>query len=484
MKKLLWTAIVLVMIGTAAFAQADWLQGETPPGGEPPPGPPPGIPGKVTMPLGTLTINGVFLTGVRAQMVDQEGSFADDRWTLGAINPVFQENRAELALTYSFFNYGAFLGWRYQRYITLNSYTDASTPNTGTGGTSANANLESLLPRFAFVYANLFKDTVKLSIGKLYSQIMSVPDSRVWETEWYGPTFSFAGEDKFSIRAEYKPIPELNVGAQLFFVDDPQETVTIAPGVSMPVIKGLDKTGAWKEIGIGAQWISSTFNAEAGFRLDSQVDGIENLLGNLYLSEYYGYQLGSGAQGMDKSKHTADADSDAGSFMFFGFSYKAIKNLTAWAQAGFYNLGDFDKFGYGKLGEYVKYNNLVGKLGVGITMEQQFYGSDVFETEDTMGSFGPVAGMKNSPFLTFAPEVSYGPLTKQTITPSLTGTFGFCPDVLDGYFKIKPNFNFQFGFGLAQLDVFYEFEYKGYAETTGIKPVTTHSIGLAAMLLF
>jgi hypothetical protein len=167
--------------------------------------------------------------------------------------------------------------------------------------------------------------------------------------------------------------------------------------------------------------------------------------------------------------------------VFFGVNVKAVKNFDIQAQAGLYNLGAWDKFGYGRANELVKYNNLldVKGLGVGLAMSQEFYGSDVF-TDD----------MENSPFLTFAPEVTWKFFDQQivAITAGLSGAVGFSPDVLDSYTRIKPSVNLQLAMFI--VDLYYEFEYTDYTDkVTGrygsaITPETKHTIGLGCMLMF
>jgi hypothetical protein len=164
-------------------------------------------------------------------------------------------------------------------------------------------------------------------------------------------------------------------------------------------------------------------------------------------------------------------------YAFFGFSLKAVENLTLTAHGGLYNLGAFDEFGYGRFAEFIKYTLPVGNgLGVGITMQQEFYGGDVFIDEVT-----------NSPFLQFTPEVSYvlipmPGVPMPLLNATLPVTVGLAKDVLDIYVKAKPTLTLSLG--TLFMDLFYELEYTGYVEATNIKPLTRHTAGLALMLLF
>jgi hypothetical protein len=356
-----------------------------------------------------------------------------------------------------------------------------------------------------------------VSLGKLYDEILPIQNSKVWKSEGPGDAHRFTDEDNYSIRVEVTPIKGLNVGFQ-FFLPSGQETGFRIDGrdaVSGLFAKDVGETGAWKEIGVGASYTSDLLNAQLGVRFDSNVDRFGSLdtgpSGNgSYLHHYYGMAaLMAGNvpaiavamaptlqspdgwfipryKHMDKivsvdytnpSAPTAEyLPYDGGIYAFFGFNLKGVKNLSVTAHGGLYNLGAFNEFGYGRCSEFVKYNNIVPGLGAGITMQQEFYGSDVWN-----------AGKVNSPFLQFTPQVSYVFMNmKYAPIPMLTGTLdatiGISPDVLDIYVKVKPNMTFSLGIFL--IDLFYEMEYTGYTAGTGIKPITTHTVGLGGMLLF
>jgi hypothetical protein len=184
---------------------------------------------------------------------------------------------------------------------------------------------------------------------------------------------------------------------------------------------------------------------------------------------------------------------DGGHYAFFGFEFKGVKNLTAKAHGGLYNLGAFDEFGYGRFSEFVKYDNIVGGLGVGITMQQEFYGSDVFaDTMPDPRDANPMDGQDtlpfhNSPFFQFGPEVSYAIITDPRMPmPILAGglgvTYGICPDVLDSYVKVRPSMTLFVG--TLMVDLFYEMERTDFVDESLIEPMTKHTVGLAMMVVF
>jgi hypothetical protein len=163
---------------------------------------------------------------------------------------------------------------------------------------------------------------------------------------------------------------------------------------------------------------------------------------------------------------------DAGHWAFMGFKLKAVKNLAVTAHGALYNLGAFDKFGYGKLAEFVKYDNIIPGLGAGITVWQEFYGGDVMRD-----------GITNSPFLRFTPEVSY---KYKIITGSLEGTIGVCPDVLDSYWEIKPQIQVSLNryMDVFTAQVFYKATGQDFVDSTGIAPTVKHTFGVALDLIF
>jgi hypothetical protein len=441
---------------------------------------------------GTLSIDGMFLVGVRARGMNQESWDKDGNWALEGINPTWEENRADLYLNYSLANYGAFIGLRAQNYG----------PNAMDYG--------QIFPRYAFVYGNF--GPTRLSVGKLYDELLPVPGSRIWKSTGPGDSHRFTDDEAYSIRLEVKPIEGLNVGLQWFFpAFDGYLEGFRADGrndLSGYYAKGLDESNAWREIGIGAQYSNSAFDLQFGVRLDSKADRFNKFDTGpqgkgTYLDKYYGQASliakgvpggafmapdmsgGDGAR-LPRYKHLDKIVDFAaggeylpygdGHYAFFGFQYKGLQNMTARAHGGIYNLGNFEEFGYGRFSEDVMFSNLWKGLGAGISMQQEFYGGDVF-----------VDDVINSPFLIFSPQISYDIITMpQMPTPMLKGTletsFGICPDVLDLYFRIKPLLTASLG--AYFIDIFYEMEYTGYTEATNIEPTKKHTVGLAFMLLF
>jgi hypothetical protein len=456
--------------------------------------PPPAL---VKLWFGDLAVHGRLMSGFRAAQTNQEGLPQDGNWSWQAINADWQENRAELMFDYSMGNFGAFFDLQARNWGP-NSYGD-------------------LKPRYAFIWASALDNKVKISIGKLYDEIL-IMQNKVWKTEGFGDLFRFTDEDKFSARIEVKPLPGLNVGAQFFFVD----TGSVNVINSSLDDRSLGDTGAWKEIGLGAMYTSKLFNAQLGVRFDSDVDIMSRDDSKTYfaLTKYYGdaSMLGTdgapffgpkykyrdeviapvtypGAGSGDYTPHYGDTPFyDGGHYAFFGFKLNRLNNhIEADAHGGLYNLGAFDKFGYGRFAERFIYYNLVPKFNLGVIMQQEFHGNDVFPDE-----------MINSPFLQFAPylayDLAYLPGTNNTVPMmrlSLTPFIGICKDVLDIYVNARAALDVQFGIFSALF--FYEMNFTdyvdaiqsdkpgaapGYPPTPGIKPETKHTIGLALNFMF
>jgi hypothetical protein len=458
-------------------------QASAPQGGGQPQMPPPAY---AKLWMGDLTIHGRLMTGFKSAMTDQEGLEESGNWSWQAINPGWQENRAELTFDYALgSNIGAFLMLQ-ARAWSPNTFGDA------------------VRPRYAFVWTSLLNDKIKFSFGKLYDEVL-ILQNKVWKTEGPGERIRFTDEDKFSARVEVKPIPGLNVGAQFFFVD------TAVNAVSGLAKRNLADTGAWKEIGLGAMYTHDLFNAQLGIRFDSDVDIMGRDDGKTYLPAYYGdanmlgtegaYFLGPKYKYKDEVIGKAKFDSSfnvtgyeetpfysGGHYAFFGFKLKAVKNLDLDAHGGLYNLGAFDKFGYGRFAERFMYKNLVPKLGLGVTMSQEFYGGDVFDDTIT-----------NSPFLQFGPEITYDfaylPGTSvPMLQVALLGQYGISPDVLDAYVYARVIISGRVG--IMSVEFFYDIFYTNfvdkienvpatqYTAAGGIKPETKHVIGLTLDFMF
>jgi hypothetical protein len=453
--------------------------------------------------MGDMTIHGRIMTGFRAAQTNQEGLAEDGNWSWQALNAEWMENRVEIAFDYRFNNnFGAFVDFQ-ARAWSPNTFGDAAKP------------------RYAFIWLAGLDDKVKFSFGKLYDEIL-VMQNKVWKTDGFGERIRFTDEDKFAARLEVKPIPGLNVGAQFFFVD----TAIDAINNSLPA-RNLGETGALRELGIGASYSTRLFTADAGIRFDSAVDVMSRDDSKTYLPAYYGdaNMLGTAgapflgpkykhkdeviAKGTPTLKPGGNASNptdyeivygetpfyENGHYAFAGFKMNHTKprEIVADAHFGLYNLGAFDKFGYGRFAERVTWHQLLPKFDLGLIMQQEFYGSDVFPDD-----------MQNSPFLQFAPYLayvfSYLPGTNETLPlmqVSLTPLIGACPDVLDIYVSSRLAFDISMGIFSAKL--FYDLTYTdyvaaiqddkpgaapGYPGTPGIKPETKHVIGLALNFMF
>jgi hypothetical protein len=500
--KIFFTAVLIMLIGTTIFAQEAVEGGEAPKI--------PGIPGEVKLPMGILNIHGMALTGVRVKSTTQEGlanlggsEDVSGNWQVDAINPIWAENRFDLHLDYSFLNYGAFMTMRYQSWA-ANSFDDNGYPDI----------------RYAFVYGKFLDGKIKASIGKLTDDIYVMPETRLWKTEGPWDMFNFTEDAKdtepMSMRLEVKPIPQLNIGAQYFFVL-PDGTGTWDKYWS----KSFSDSDVWKEIGLAAEWKSDLFNAVAGIRFDSAGDPLNKYEGYTYLRGYYGDSdyLGSqaarsagprfkyadevigtmtfpnAANGDYTPAFDPDPGFDGAARFFAGFNVKAVKNMDIIGQVGFYNIAEWEKFGYARMNELVRYNNLgVKGLSLGLIMSQEFYGGDVFYTGESVFNTTTyqwdAIKMINAPFITFAPELGYKfyDVPGFSLGTTLTGTFGICPDVVDTYVKVKPAINMMLGAFL--VDLYYEVEYTEYTDkalgrdNAPIKPETKNTIGLAVMLMF
>jgi hypothetical protein len=447
--------------------------------------------------FGDLYFSGEVYTGVRARAVMQDeypaqrGQASGElgavpgKWVVGALNPVWAENRADLSFRYTLGNFGAFVMLRAQGW----------TENT----------LDWVGARYAHIYNTWLDGKVKFSIGKLYDQVMThmmLGEGAVWTTDGSGNTHRFTNEDRFSARLELKPADGLSFGAQYFLVDT------------------RDYIGdeAWKEIGIAATYNHSLFGIQAGARFDSSADGLiaqEDSRTYNGWDRYYGsgnrfglymedaidvlgdqtYWMPISLGGPDY-KHKADVEKqtiddttgkvtvdrpafDGAHYAFFGFQFKGIRNLTARVHGGLYNLGDFDRFGYGRIMEDVAYDGLIPNLKVGLIASQEFLGNDVFDT----------ATYNVSPFFKFTPFASYGFLPgtngRNQMTASLQGEYGICVDVLETWIRVRPGMEFRLG--TYALELYYEMTYEDYVDakhSAGWEPISTHIIGLAGSIMY
>jgi hypothetical protein len=503
MKKILIVLLMAAMAGFPVIAQEEVTEAPEESGQSSPQ-----IPRTVKVFAGELTFYGMLVTGVRAQKETggdrmpfgplQGLSGGSDEWSVGAINPWWWENRAQIQFDYSLMDmYGVVVELQAIKWASLNDFGEPKI-------------------RHAFAYMQDPGRKFKISIGKLYDgnefKNNLFGEVSIWKTEGSegGQQFYFTDEDKLSARLELSPITGLTVGAQYFFVGD---------GAN------IKETEAWKEVGIGATYQHEKFNAHLGARFDSKADPMDGELSYLtYLSSYYGNTgvpgVGAGnmAEAMmgpryqnrkysytltDVSEMSNDAgyaqgeNFGDGHYAFFGFSWKGIENLTLRANGGFFNLGDFNNFGYGKLIQTVKYDNIFEKLGVGLTLTEEFYGKDAFGTfnpdpnDVSYGMFTPYE-IKNVPYIKIKPEVSYAlvpavfpgmsiPLLKVAVAAE----YGICPGVLDTRIWVRPYA--EFSLGLVSFIFMYDFEYEKFVDgLVGApeEPKTVHTIGLAMRAFF
>jgi hypothetical protein len=188
---------------------------------------------------------------------------------------------------------------------------------------------------------------------------------------------------------------------------------------------------------------------------------------------------------------------DDGMWMFFGFNWKGTPNLTAMVHGGLYNITAFDKFGYGNIAETIGYSIPAIKLGFGMNMVQQFYGSDVFADKAVIMDLDTPGGkiemvthdIVNSPYIQFIPYVTYSILPQGALSARLDATIGICYDVLEIEWGIKPSISARLG--SVMVDVFYQFNQQKYAHPfpdfgQGAAPqsVETHTFGVGFMTMF
>jgi hypothetical protein len=514
MKKIVWLVIIFILCTIFIAAQEETqTQPQIPPSA------------MVKLWMGEMTIHGRFMTGFRSAMTEQEGMADSSNWSWQAINADWQENRAEIMFDYSFM--GAF-----------GAFFDIQARNWGPN------NYGDIKPRYAYIWMGDPNGIFKLSFGKMYDEIL-IKQDKVWKTEGFGDLFRFTDEDKFSFRLEIKPIEGLNVGAQFFFVDTAFNPIT--SGISS---RNLADTGAMGEIGIGVMYHTRPFNAQLGVRFDTIVDPMSRDDGKTYLTSYYGDwamlgteaapfmgpkykykdeviqkgtpQLKPGGDPMNPNDYVVVYSDtpfyDGGTYAFFGFKLNSVAknmvrmhNIDADIHGGFYNLGAWDKFGYSRIAERILYNNLLPKFTLGLIMQQEFYGKDVFDNTDVEPVFMDIPGMGtimtspgkkgivNSPFFMFAPYLAYDfaylpgtnnivPMMRLSVTPF----YGICNDVLDTYIQARVAFDMQFGVFSALL--FYDVTYTKFVDAIenvsvnygggGIKPETKHVIGLALNFMF
>jgi hypothetical protein len=484
MKKMLGFVCMLLMLSASVFAQEAEAESEAPPAQYAPPR------ASVNVALGTLDIHGMLLTGVVAEKeeggrtlinqpdmsagypADTNGAFdlATGKWgggipydgnlRLGARNPLFERNLAALLFDWKINeNFGAVVDLRAVGYgINQLNYTT----------TNVSDDVFTVQYAFGWVKTDLFK----LSVGRIQEQTLVFQD-QIWLPKGFPGVESTASvtfdEDHFSTRLELTPIEGLNFGVQYFFIDGN---------------KDIGEYDAWKEIGIGAQYNRGTFGVAGAIRFDSPVDPIGRHDFKTYLDSYYGswsaLSQGTWANflGGPNFKHSTEAyaeDFDKGGFAYLGFGVNPIPNLTILGFGEFRGFTAFKEFGYGKFIELVKYDKLLnGRLTVGLELNQEFYGSDVYVDE-----------MVNSPFLKFTPSITYAIIPGvflPMLSAQLNFSYGYCKDVVDAYINIDPALSFSLG--VYTIDLKYTFNYEGYAESTGLDPRTKHKVALGLTVFF
>jgi hypothetical protein len=286
-----------------------------------------------------------------------------------------------------------------------------------------------------------------------------------------------------------------------------------------------------KEIGLGLDYKNDLFSLTAGVKFDG-ADGMNKYDFYGYLDDYYGgygyiggtsqgdpnfevtlpAEYGGGKMSMPyqdgmatRFKHrdevygevtgnfteaNADKPFDGSHMAFLGFNFKGVKNLSAVAQAAFFNLGDFGRFGSAEIDETLKYQ-ITPKFNAGLVLVQQFYGKDAFADD-----------IVNSPYFEFKPEVTYNLISNVDVY--LRGTVGFCEDVLENLWAIRPGLTWAAGgFGSFRVEAFYELTSTTWTEKaagnmlptvgwgvvqgappTAGKPDYKHIVGLSAMWIF
>ena len=465
----------------------------------------------VKTPLGELQIDGRVLTGIIGGFTHQ---FDEDYSYLGFTNAEMGESRAEIAFHLKNGNFGEYIMFRAQNFNpNLGYYNGDFNPNNNTtglvvSGANAGAGFAASIPYF-FAYGNFFDNKLKVSVGKLYDENF-VTRERIWKTE--GSTkggFYFSREGYPSMRLQFMPIPGLDIGGQLFFVNTNASyimelgTKQAMAEMGYPyTVKSEDASFAesLKEWGLGASYSSAPFNAQLGVRIDSAVDPMNKYESLTYLKQYYGDEArtdptsttrwgGPSYKHLDKLWNNTTAASPGspttgnpkafadGTYGFFGFNLKAVKNLTFKVQGQFNNIPAFDEFGYGIFDETIGYQ-VLPKFYAGVILFQEFYGSDVFD--DTKFAV--------SPFLRFRPVMSYQLTPK--IKATLETTVGICQDVLETpYFDIKPKLDFAIAaYGAMRAQVYYLFERADFANYKNVnhdgKDYHKHEIGLGIDFMF
>jgi hypothetical protein len=419
-----------------------------------------------------------------------------------------EENRVELSFDLKNGNFGEFIMLRAQHFGPNNNYYDGNynpennTLNPKGYGFNSGGGF-NITPAYFFVYGTFFDNFLKVSVGKLYDGSYMDP---VWKTE--GATnggLYFSREGYLSARFEFMPVEGLNVGGQLFFVNSNTRYAMKLMGLdSTPVIANASVGESLQEWGLGASYTSKLFNAQFGIRLDSGIDPMNKYESKTYLYDYYGdgsymdpnsnnayakyHPLVPHYKHVDKlvdasvnmttyaTTTTPKMFSD-GMYAFAGFNLKAVKNFSFKVQTQLNNIPAFDEFGYGVVDETIGYQ-ILPNLYAGIVMFQEFYGSDVFDTDK----------YAVSPYFRFKPSVSYKLTPKITVSPEVE--LGLCKDVLETpYLAVKVPFDISIAaYGAWRAQIFYKYQrtdFKDYKGTDYDKyDSSSHALGIGLDFIF
>jgi hypothetical protein len=334
-----------------------------------------------------------------------------------------------------------------------------------------------------YVWSNFVNDIVGVKLGLI--------DDSVWATE---------GDEEFhystggGLRIEAKPIEGLNVGVLLTL-----------PGIHNAIpAAAYDETKygrLWKvdpsgpnldwdndddnrpqfdlgdvgdlfesrfkyflpETALGAKYESALFNAAAGLKFDSNGDGLDEsdpldvsptggprkdaLRSGLFLRKvargkgFDSTGVSLGPLGLPEGGSFVEAKDGASTY--FGVSVKAIDKLTAAVELQWFNaFAPYATAGYIWLDEVLSYD--LGKLDVGATLTQFFYGKRILHVKDTYsGLGGDIEPDTVHPYLKFAPWVSYQVF--DPLTAKLEVGYATQKNIINYDIWLKPSVTYKLG---------------------------------------
>jgi hypothetical protein len=374
----------------------------------------------------------------------------------------------------------------------------------------------------AYVWAGFLNDVLGIKFGLI--------DDSAWATE---------GDEEFhystggGLRLEVKPIEGLNVGVLLTLPGGKalrSEYWSTTPDVgnqsNWQNADGIDTSGnnIWlynapgpesvfstrfkyflPETSLGAKYESALFNVAAGVKFDGAGDGLDvakplsvSAAGGDYKGLLGGDDFAKNALFATKAfGEDSDGDSflnpNAGLSTYFGVSVKAIENLTAAVELQWYNAAaKYAKAGYIWLDEVLAYN--LGKLGVGATLTQYFYGKRILYTDnnnfsyvDGNGNFSPVqadnaeTSLTIHPYLKFAPWVSYQIF--DPLTAKLEVGYATQKNIINYDIWLKPSVTYKLGDNAKIVGSYkYDLEkdsnvgYGNYGTTGSAENIWTHTV--------